>query len=114
MTTTHAAQTLFAGDKWEIRGTLYDVNNTPFNLTGVTVEWALLDEAREVVLRGADVSVVITDVALGKCTITVPLAKTATLPAGRYSDVCRISIGDLAATMWVGPIQVAENPFNAA
>jgi len=115
MTTTHDTINWTAGDDWEIRATLLDDTGTPFNLSGFPpIKWALLNSAGLRALDETDVIITVTDGVAGKCTIHVPSAKTAPLPAGRYSDTIRIIYGGMTSTLSYGLIYVAANPWLAA
>ena len=112
MSTTHETINWTAGDDWQIRATLLDDTGTPFNISGSPpIKWALMNGAGERVLDETDVIIAIVDGVNGKCEIHVPSAKTAPLPAGRYSDIIRIIYGGMTSTLSYGLIYVAADPW---
>jgi hypothetical protein len=114
MAATHAPMNWFAGDDWEIRATLLDENGNPFDLRSpAVVLWALMTASGERALDEDDVAITLTDPTAGKCTISVPAAKTSPLPGGQYRDVIRIVISATTSTLATGPIYVASDPWIA-
>jgi len=106
MTTIHELHTFYAGDDWQIDGSLFDVDGNPLDVTGATLEWALLDFTHAVVLDESVAQVEIIDAVNGKITIVVPDGATEGLPAGQYSDVLRVTLRTVTDTMWTGAIIV--------
>jgi hypothetical protein len=114
MTTKHQMVSWFAGDDWQINATLLDENGTPFDLSGnPPIKWALMNASFQRALDETDVDISVTDAAAGKCAIIIPAAKSATLAAGRYTDVIRIVFGGMTATLSYGFIYVSADPWQA-
>lgn len=113
MTTTHATLNWTAGDDWQIDATLLDENEVPFDLSGATVKWALMNAAFQRVMDENDVSISVTDALAGKCSILIPAEQTTLLVGGRYLDVLRIAIGGITSTLAYGTIFVAADPWAA-
>lgn len=117
----HLPQEVFAGDTWEIHGTLKDNDGHPFNLTGSTIEWAFIDEQRNLIIQGknvagtlsGDAQVTVTGLLTGQLTIVVPFDKTL-IPAGVYSDLIRLTVGANRWTLWQGQFAVLQNPLDEA
>jgi hypothetical protein len=114
MTTAHTTFQFIGGDDWEIQATCLDENDEPYNLTGATIKWTLLDNAGNRVLDVGDYAISIVDAAAGKCSIWIASPKTTTVAAGRYTDALRISTGGVTSTLSMGPIHVIADPWKAA
>jgi hypothetical protein len=111
MTTAHTIFQFIGGDDWEISATLLDENDNPYNLTGATIKWTLIDNAGHRVIDDPDVAISIINAAAGTCLIMVAATKTTTILAGRYSDALRIVKGGVASTLSYGPVQVITDPW---
>jgi hypothetical protein len=111
MTTAHSLFQFIGGDDWEISATLLDENGNPYNLTGATIKWTLVDNAGHRVLADGDVAISITNAAAGTCLIMVASAKTTMILNGRYSDALRIIKGGVTSTLSLGPVQVITDPW---
>jgi hypothetical protein len=108
MTTMHDLHSFYAGDDWQINGSLFDIDGQPLDITSANIEWALLNFSQEIVLNGSSAQIQIIDAVNGKITILVPNEATAPLVAGEYNDVLRVTIGSITDTMWVGGIVVKK------
>jgi len=106
MTTNHSLQTFYAGDDWQINGTLYDVDGNLMDLTGAAIEWALLDAAGNVILDGMSSTVEV--MSTGRIAISVSDGVSDSVAPGQYSDVLRVTISAFTDTMWAGPILVKK------
>jgi hypothetical protein len=49
---------IIAGEPWDIPGILLDAHSSPIDLTGATLEWALVDSGGSPVAMTADVTVI--------------------------------------------------------
>lgn len=114
----HDRWEFFAGNTWDIDGTLYGIAPAPnqkapvLNLTGWTVLWGLLDKDGASVIAASVVPVTIVDAAAGKIHITVPSSATGIAP-DTYTDVLQIENSDtppVRDTMWTGAIGVKAAP----
>jgi hypothetical protein len=114
MTTAHSIFQFIGGDDWEISATLLDENDNPYNLTGATIKWTLVDNAGRRVLDDDDIAISIISAAAGTCLIMVASTKTTTIPGGRYSDALRIIKGGVTSTLSLGPVQVITDPWAVA
>jgi hypothetical protein len=111
MTTPHTVFQFVGGDDWEIHATLLDENGNPYNLTGATITWTLLNSAGQHILNPGDFSISIINATAGTCKIVVLAAKTTTIPGGRYTDALRILIGGVTSTLSIGPVQITRDPW---
>jgi hypothetical protein len=106
MTLSHSEVKVHAGDRWEFRGRLQNVNGTPMDITNRTVEWKLLDRQQHLV--NVTTTVTKLDNVGGLINILVTGAASATIAPGRYTDYCRV---DGEMIMWTGQIVVMASPF---
>jgi hypothetical protein len=112
MTTQHTLIDFYAGDDWEIRATLLDENDDPYNLDPLpNIQWALMDRNYNRLINGADVSISVTDAAAGKCAIHIPATVTTTITTGVYTDTLRITVGGITSTLAIGQIHVTVDAF---
>jgi hypothetical protein len=108
----HPACRWTAGDDWQINATLLDENGDAFDLTAVEIKWALMSEAWQRLLSEDDVVISVTDAVGGKCSISVPAAKTSPL-LGSYTDYIRIIHDGITSTLSYGEISVERDPWAA-
>jgi len=108
---THSAASLVAGDDWEIKGTLLDEDDNPFDLTNAQILWTLVDDAFNKAIDTDVVNISVTDALAGECIIQVPATITSPLKAGYYSDVLRIVTGGITSTLWTGPFYIMADAF---
>lgn len=110
MAALHPLVGFYAGDEFQIVGTLFDQDGSPIGLAGAAVEWKLATLDRAVVLDyaiGAGITVV--DVANGGVLITVSEQDSAKLAPGRYRDQLRVTTSTgVLSTQWVGFIDVKQ------
>jgi len=106
MTTVHDLHSFYAGDDWQINGSLFDENGDPLDVTNATIDWALRDGALSIV--NVNITLQVLDPVNGKIKIFVPSASTTSIVAGEYSDILRVTIGAITDTMWTGAIFVKE------
>ena len=102
---------VIAGESWDIPGFLLDANNAPMDLTGATLEWALVDSGGNPVAIAAEVTV--TNAARGAICISIAGNDTAGLDPGYYNDGLRVTMPRGERSTWQGRIQVDANPFVA-
>ena len=114
MTTQHVSVGLVAGDDWEINITLLNPDNTPFDLTGATVLWCLIDKTYHQVIKSSDVTISLgTDPTLGVAQVIIPAAVSSPLPSGFYTDALRVVAGGITSTLLFGQINVMADPWAA-
>jgi hypothetical protein len=115
MTAQHMQASLYRGDEWSIHGTAYDrgPGNTRIrmNLTTAELDWALLNASGARVIDDDDVAFIEEDYDQGTFIIKVDSATTATVPAGRYTDIMRVTLAGRVMTIWTGQIFVLASPF---
>jgi hypothetical protein len=107
----HAPIEVIAGETWDIPGTLLDVNGSPIDLTGATLEWALVDSGGNPVAIAAEVTV--TNAARGAICISIAGNDTAGLDPGYYNDGLRVTMPRGERSTWHGQILVDANRFGA-
>jgi hypothetical protein len=107
----HEPIEVIAGETWDILCTLLDANDSPIDLTGATVEWALIDSGGNPVAIAAQVTM--TDAASGAICISIPGNETAGLDPGYYNDGLRVTLRGGGRSTWLGHIQVDANRFAA-
>jgi hypothetical protein len=107
----HEPIEVIAGEPWEIPGTLLHPNGSPIDLTGTTLEWALIDSGGNPVAMTAQV--IVTDAAAGAICISVSGSDTAGLDPGYYTDGLRVKSPGSEQLTWQGQIQVDTNRFAA-
>jgi hypothetical protein len=107
----HEPIEVIAGETWDIPGTLLDANGSAVDLTGATLEWALVDSGGNPVAITAQVTV--TDAAAGAICISVGANDTAGLDPGYYSDALRVTKPRGERSTWHGFIQVDPDRFAA-
>ena len=101
----HEPIEVISGETWDIPGILLDANGSPTDLTGATLEWALVDSGGNPVAIAAEVT--ITDAAAGAICISVSANDTAGLDPGYYSDGLRVTMPGGQRRIWQGQIQAA-------
>jgi hypothetical protein len=115
MAALHELVAFYAGDTWEICGTL-NLNGSPVNLSGASVEWKLADGSGNAILDltiGSGIAV--TDVAGGGVLITVTPSQSAAIKPCRYRDQLRLTTVDgTVATEWTGFIEVKPSLLGPA
>ena len=107
----HEPIEVIAGEPWDIPSTLLDANGFPVDLTGATLEWALVDSGGNPVAITADVAVI--DAAAAAICISVLANDTAGLDPGYYKDGLRVTMPCGKPSNWHGQIQVDANRFAA-
>lgn|SRR5262245_47816678 len=113
MTTRHAQTNFYAGDDWQIDATLLDETGAPFDLTGATISWVLMNvHTHAQLVSPLDAVITVVDALAGTCTITVPRDKTSPVPTGLHEDALRIiDASGIASTLSTGPVHVQADPF---
>jgi hypothetical protein len=102
-----------SGDDWSIAGTLTDTNGQPLDLTNAGIEWTLINPDGKVAIPNDSAQIVmVSPMTSGIISINVPRNITAQLGPGRYTDALRVTIADLADTLWVGTILVGADLFS--
>lgn len=110
----HAGVGAVAGDDWELRVTLLQADDSPFDLSGnPPILWTMVDNAGKRVIESDEVTVSITDALAGKCTVLVPGTVTTRLAGGSYTDALRLVMGGIATTLLTGSFNVMADPFGA-
>lgn len=111
--THHSDLELVSGDDWVIPFTCLNADGSAFDLTGTTMQWALVDDngVQVAAVNSAAVVAATAPTNLGNGTITVPHTATDIL-AGRYTDMLRVvnGSGDIQ-TEWTGVIDVDASAF---
>jgi len=107
----HDPVEVIAGESWDIPCTLLDANSSPIDLTGATLEWALVDSGSNPVAIPADVTVI--DAAAAAICISVVAKDTAGLDPGYYNDGLRVTTPRGQRSTGHGQIQVDASPFVA-
>jgi len=104
---------LVAGDDWEFKILLLDIDGNPYDLSGnPPIEW-VMRYGKHIVITTADVSISLTDAPAGKLSVFVPAVKTAVLNEFAYNYSLRVIIGGVTHTPLIGEVQVYANPFVA-
>jgi len=113
MATQHDPANFIAGDTWFIYATCIDANDSPFNLTGMTVAWTLANRNSGLaIIRPSECIVTVTNAAAGQCTIEVPGRITAKVGNGAHQDALRLTNATGGTvTLAVGPVLVLADPF---
>jgi hypothetical protein len=112
VSTQHPTVELIAGDDWEIAITMLDDAGNPFDLTGATISWTLIDDGGQQFIAPDEVTVsVATDPTTGVATVTVPGTVTTRLKTFLYHDATRIVVAGVTTTILVGDIKVTSDPF---
>lgn len=107
----HTQWDLYVGDVWKIYATIEDedgnrVDLRPY-LADDKVEWSLVNpKTRARVVDIDEVEYEDIDAEHGDILIKVLPVKTATVPSGRYEDVCRLIETDGPRTKWTGAVFV--------
>src|ERR1017187_1832111 len=111
--THHSDIEQIAGDDWSIAGTLTDARGLPLDLTNAGLEWTLIDPNGKVAIPDGSAQIVmVSPLTSGIISINVPRNITAQLSPGRHTDALRVTIADLADTLWVGTILVGADLFS--
>jgi len=114
MTTQHVSVGLVAGDDWEINITLLNADGTPFDLTGATVKWCLMDQTYKRVISEGDVTISVgTDPTKGVAQVIIPSAVSSPLASGFYTDALRVVAAGITSTLLFGQINVMADPWAA-
>jgi len=110
MAALHPLVSFYAGDEFQIAGSLFDQDGTPIGLTGAAIEWKLATLDRSVVLDySIGGGIAVTDAANGLILITVSEGDSAKLSPGRYRDQLRVTTSTgVLSTQWVGFIDVKQ------
>jgi hypothetical protein len=102
-----------SGDDWSIVGTLTDTNGQPLDLTNAALEWTLVNPDGKVAIPDGSAQIVmVSPMTSGIISINVPRNITAQLSPGRHTDALRVTIADLADTLWIGTILVGADLFS--
>jgi hypothetical protein len=108
----HEPLEVTAGETWDIPGTLLDANDSPIDLSGATLEWALVDSGNNPVMIPAEVN--ITDAAAGTICISVEANHTAGLDPGYYHDGLRVTMARGERFTWHGQLLVDADRFTGS
>lgn len=111
--TTHREISFFRGDTLNIRGTVLDLEGQPLPLVeGVVVEWAIMNEEREVVQK-LDLSngISVINANDGLCLVRI---NTLAVQPGRYFDQLRVVVAGDVSTVCSGSIVCREAPLAVA
>lgn len=103
-----------AGDDWEIRATLNEPDGTAMDLNGALFAWTLHDRYGSRVIEANEVTINITDAALGKLKVIVPSAVTTRLTSVIYYEALRVTRNGAACTPLMGDLRVDVDPMKVA
>lgn len=107
MSTIHAPIELICGEPFKIPGTAADINGTPLNLEGASIEWQLDDYTGEInaLTLNSPADIQITDPANGAFIVNVSATATAKLAPGVYRDQLSVTLsGGALSVQWAGAI----------
>jgi hypothetical protein len=113
MTTQHVSVGLVAGDDWEINITLLNADGTPFDLTGATVKWCLMDNSYNQAITTDQVTISVANPTTGVAQVIIPAAVSSPLPSGFYTDTLRVISAGITSTLLFGQINVMADPWAA-
>lgn len=106
---------LWAGDDWELRFTLLNADDTPFNLSGSPqLLWTLLDRLNHRLIESNEVTYAMTDVAAGKFSVLVSDTVTTRLQAAICMHALRVISAGVTSTPFGGQINVLVDPWATA
>jgi len=108
MTTAHhRIVSFYIGDDWVMTGTLFGNGSDNLDLTNAVIDWEMKDLNDAVILDKTKATITVVDPVLGKIMITVDEATSASVVAGAYRDVLRVTdASGFTDTLWVGSIVV--------
>jgi len=105
---------LVAGDDWEMRFTVEDPDDQPFDLSNAQVTWTLLDRYGKRVIASEQVFISMTDPVAGAVSVVVPSTVTTTVyPRAIYNHALRVVSGGITSTPFTGQIDVIADPWGA-
>lgn len=113
MPALHLPTAFIRGDTWEISGSLFYADCTPFNLnTGCSVAWTLADSNSNLVLELSLAGGIVVENPAGIILITVTPAQSSLIAPGEYTDQLRATdVSGFVSTQWLGAISVRPSLF---